>query len=186
MAHDPQRPIPEDPGRPSMPAQRSPAQGTATMSRQYEGRERPARPPIEHRPPRHHLPLKIAGIIGVLLLGGLIAGLVVSHTPSTSAPVAARTLSSFGAHGSASSPNFTVPSSPVTSSYGYSCPAGTSGRFIANLVESNGANSQTIVNTTSHSVSGTATLHPAHVGSLYHVAVTAPAGCAYRINTAVP
>ena len=185
MAHDPQRPIPEDPGLPSLPAQRNPA-GTATISRAYKGRERQARPPVEHPSPRHHLPLKIAGIIGVLLLGGLIAGLVVSHTPSTAAPAAARALSSFGAHGSASSANFTVPSSPVTSSYGYSCPAGASGRFIANLVQSNGADSQAIVNTTSASVSGTATLHPAHVGNLYHVAVTAPAGCAYRINTAVP
>jgi len=57
---------------------------------------------------------------------------------------------------------------------------------MANLVESNGADSQSIVNTTSHAVSGSSTLHPAHIGSPYHVAVTAPAGCAYRINTSAP
>jgi hypothetical protein len=45
---------------------------------------------------------------------------------------------------------------------------------------------QIIVNATAPSVSGTATLHPHHIGSLYQVAVTAPAGCAYRINTAAP
>jgi hypothetical protein len=188
---EPQRPIQDHPGQRTMPSQRGSAHSTtATMSREYqtqERRETRAGPPIEHRPPRHHLPMKIAGIIGLLLLGGLIAGLVASHPVSTpSAPVAARTLSSFGAHGSATSPTFTVPSSPVTSTYGYSCPAGTSGRFAANLVESNGADSHAIVNTTSHSVTGSTTLHPAHVGSLYHVAVTAPAGCAYRINTSAP
>lgn len=186
MAYDPQRRIQEDPGQRGMPAQRGPARGTATMSREYQTREREA-PPLEHRPPRHHLPLKIAGIIGLLLLAGLIAGLVVSHPLATTrAPVAARALSSFGAHGSAVSPNFTVPSSPVTSSYGYRCPAGVSGRFTASLANAAGSDIQSIVNTTATSVSGAATLHPHQIGGLYHVAVTAPAGCAYRINTSVP
>jgi len=197
MANDPQRRIEndpgqrrfqEDPGQRSMPSQRGSAQSTATMSRdrEYETRQAREAPPLEHRPPRHHLPMKIAGILGILLLGGLIAGLVASHPLNTArAPIAARTLNSFGAHGSGISPNFTVPSSPVTSTYGYRCPAGTTGHFTASLVNANGTDSQTIANTSASSVSGSARLHPSSVG-LHHVAVTAPAGCAYQINTFVP
>jgi hypothetical protein len=191
MADDPQRPSQEDPGQRSMPAQRSSAPGTATISRGYEARERVAPQPLERRPPRSHLPLKIAGIIGVLLLGGLIGGLVAANTSSTPAHTpapapAVHTLSSFGATGSAVSPNFVVSSSPVTSTYGYRCPPGISGRFTADLAMLNGTDSHTIVNTTAPSVSGTMTLHPAHVGSLYRVTVTAPGSCAYHVNTAVP
>jgi hypothetical protein len=189
MADDPQRPSQEDPGQRSMPAQRSSAPSTATISRDYGARERVAPPPLEHRPPKSHLPLKIAGIIGVLLLGGLIGGLVAANTSSTPTPApapAVHTLSSFGATGSAVSPSFVVSSSPVTSTYGYRCPAGVSGRFTADLATSNGTDSHSIVNTTAPSVSGTMTLHPAHVGSLYRVTVTAPGSCAYHINTAVP
>jgi len=185
MADDPQKPSQEDPG------QRRPTPGTATISRDYEARERVAPPPLERRPPRSHLPLKIAGIIGVLLLGGLIGGLVASNTSSTPTPApapapAAHTLSTFGATGSAVSPNFVVTSSPVTSTYGYRCAAGVSGRFSAVLTTLNGTDSHTIVTTTAPSVSGKMTLHPAHVGSMYRVAVTAPGGCAYHINTVVP
>jgi len=172
-----------------MPSQRGSAQSTATISRdrEYETRERRGReaPPLEHRPPRHHLPMKIAGILGILLLGGLIAGLVASH-PLGTAPVAARALNSFGATGSAVSPRFTVPSSSATSTYGYRCPAGTTGHFTANLASVNGADTQRIADTSASSVSGTARLHPRIVGGPYYVAVTAPAGCAYRINTSVP
>ena len=195
MTQDPQRRNQEDPGerhsqedpaQPSMPTQRGRAQGTATISREQQARERAA-PPLEHRPPKSHLPLKIAGLIAVTLFAGLIAGLVVSNTPSsTPAAPAAHTLSKFGAHGPAVSPGFVVRSSPVTSSYSYRCPAGVAGRFIANLVRSDGTDSHAIVDTTAPSVSGSATLHPAHVGSMYHVAATAPAGCAYQINTVAP
>jgi hypothetical protein len=167
-----------------MPTQRGRAQGTATISREQVARERAA--PPELRPPKSHLPLKIAGLIGVLLLAGLIAGLVASNTPTSTPAPATHTLSKFGAHGPAVSPGFVVRSSPVTSSYSYRCPAGVAGRFIANLVRSDGTDSHTIVDTTAPSVSGSATLHPAFVGSVYHVAATAPAGCAYQINTVAP
>jgi hypothetical protein len=196
MTHDPQRASQEDPGgrhsqedpaQPSMPPQRGRAQGTATISREQQARERAA-PPLEHRPPKSHLPLKIAGLVGVLLLAGLIAGLVASNTPTptSTSPPAVHTVFKFGAHGPAVSPNFVVRSSPVTSSYSYRCPAGVAGRFTANLMRSVGTDSHTIVDTTAPSLSGSTTLHPAHVGSLYHVAATAPAGCGYQINTVAP
>jgi hypothetical protein len=186
MTHDPQRRSQEDPGeQPSMPTQRGKAQGTATISREQQARERAA-PPLEHRPPKSHLPLKIAGLIGVLLLAGLIAGLVVSNTPTSTPAPTVHTVFKFGAHGPAISPSFVVRSSPVTSSYSYRCPAGVAGRFTANLVRSDGTDSHTIVDTTAPSVSGSTTIHPAHVGSLYHVVATAPAGCGYQINTVAP
>lgn len=197
--NEPQGTIRDDPGQRNMPSQRGTAQGTtatsgsarsttATISREYETRERRERgaAPPEYRPPKHHLPMKIAGILGLLLLGGLIAGLVASHPVSTPRHVAARTLSSFGATGSAVSPSFRVPSSPVAATYGYRCPAGVTGRFTASMVNSAGSDVQSIVSTTATSASGAKTLHPRHVGSPYHFTMTAPAGCAYRVNAGVP
>lgn len=190
MAQEPQeRRVQESPGQRNMPTQRGSARGTATMGREYQARE--TRPPVEHRPKKNHLPLKIAGLLGILALAGLIAGLVVSHNPPSTpahvaAPPVARQLSTFGSTQPGTSPPFGVPSSPVKSTYGYSCPAGTSGRFIASLVSANGADSQTIANTSGPSGSGAATLHPHQVGSNYHVRVTSPAGCGYRVNTGIP
>jgi len=188
MTNDPQRRIQPDPEqarqatRGSATGQRGQAQGTATMTRSEAGQ---APPRGTHRARRRsRLPI-ILGLLGVLALAGLIAGLVVSHTPSTStAPVTPRLLSTFTAKGSATSPTFVAPSGSVTTSYGYRCPAGTTGHVVAQVETTTGSDIHTIVNSTALSGSGTKMMHLANVGSSYHVAVTAPAGCGYQFNTA--
>jgi hypothetical protein len=166
-----------------------PMHGTTATATREPVQPRPPEPP----PHRSHMLWKILGILGMLALGGLIAGLVASRQAPTPpavhhprVPQAARQLNSWGTHGSGRSPNFTVPTNSVQSSYGYACPAGTSGRFEANLVGNSGGPTQSIVNTTSTNASGEKTVHIAHPGTEYHVAATAPAGCAYRINTGTP
>ncbi len=188
MTNDPQRPIQPDPEQARQaehggtPSQRGQARGTATMTRTQAGQ---APPRGAHRARQRSVLPIILGLLGVLALGGLIAGLVVSHTPSTStAPVTPRLLSTFAAKGSATSPSFVAPSGSVTTSYGYRCPAGTTGHVVAQLETTTGTDIHTIVNSTALSGSGTKTVHLANVGSSYHVAVTAPAGCGYEFNTA--
>ncbi len=198
MADDPQRRSQQDPvqdtgqtrgrspGQGSAPRHRAPARGsTTTMSR--EERTREAAPRTEYREPRRsRLPI-ILGLLGVLALAGLIAGLVVSHTPST--PTAApttRTLSTFTSRGDASAPSFTTPSTPITAHYSYTCPAGTTGHFVARFETAAGSAIRNIVSSTALSGSGatTVTAPPPPVGSPYHVAVIAPSGgCTYYIVT---
>jgi hypothetical protein len=171
----------------SAPRQQGSARGTATMTRGQHAREAP-RPTDYREPRRSRLPI-VLGLLGVLALGGLIAGLVVSHTPST--PAAApttttRTLSTFTSRGDASAPSFATPSTPLTAHYAYSCPAGTTGHFVARFETSAGSAIRTIVSSASLSGSGSTTVHapPPPVGSPYHVAVTAPSGgCTYHIVT---
>jgi hypothetical protein len=159
---------------------------TATMTRE-EGVHR-APPRAGYREPsRSRLPI-IVGLLGVLVLGGLIAGLVVSHTPSTptTTPVTTHTLSSFTSRGDATAPAFTTPSTPLTAHYSYSCPAGTTGTFVARFETAAGSAIRNIVSSTALSGSGATTVHapPPPVGSPYHVAVIAPSGgCTYHILT---
>jgi hypothetical protein len=176
-----------DPAQASAPRQRGSAQGTATMTREERPREAP--PGTEYREPhRSRLPI-LAGLLGVLALGGLIAGLVVSHTPST--PTAApapttRTLSTFTARGDASASSFATPSTPLTAHYSYACPAGTTGHFVARFETAAGSAIRNIVSSTSLTGSGTTTVTapPPPVGTPYHVAVSAPSGgCTYHIVT---
>jgi hypothetical protein len=176
-----------DPAHGSAPRQRSSAQGTATMTREQRPGEAPPR--TEYREPhRSRLPI-LAGLLGILALGGLIAGLVVSHTPSTptAAPVpTTRILSTFTSRGDASAPSFTTPSTPLTAHYGYSCPAGTTGRFVARFETAAGSAIRNIVSSTALTASGatTVTAPPPPVGTPYHVAVSAPSGgCTYHIVT---
>jgi hypothetical protein len=203
MADDPQRDDPRHPeprasqGHGGDPAQsgarqRGSARGTATISRGRHAQQPPAR--AEHRESRRsRLPIFV-GLLGVVALGGLIAGLVVSHTPSTpstptAAPTAApttRILSSFTSRGDASAPSFATPSSPITARYTYSCPAGTTGHFVARFETAAGSAIRTIVDSAALSGSGATTVHapPPPVGSPYHVAVIAPSGsCSYHIVT---
>ncbi len=176
-----------DPAHASAPRRRGAAQGTTTMSR--EERTRGAPPRTEYREPhRSRLPI-IAGLLGILALAGLIAGLVVSHTPSTPTAAAApttRTLSTFSSRGDASAPSFTTPSTPLTAHYSYTCPAGTTGHFVARFETAAGSAIRNIVSSTALTGSGatTVTAPPPPVGSPYHVAVIAPSGgCTYRIVT---
>lgn len=196
MAEDPQRRSQRDPDPGQMPGshpvqgsapprQRGSAQGTATMGRQERVRQVPPGP--RHRVPRRNRLPVIVGLVGVLALGGLIAGLVVSHVPSTpTAAVTTRTLSNFTSRGDSSAPSFVTPSTPVTAHYSYACPAGTTGHFVAQFETAAGSAIRTIVNSTALSGSGTTTVHapPPPVGSPYHVAVTAPSGsCTYHVIT---
>ncbi len=176
-----------DPVQSSTPRQRgsAPGQGTATMSREERGHRAPPR--TEYREPRRSRVPAILGLLGVLALGGLIAGLVVSHTPTTpTAPVTTRTLSSFTSRGDASAPSFATPSTPLTAHYSYTCPAGTTGHFVARFETAAGTAIRNIVNSPALSGSGATTVHapPPPVGSPYHVAVIAPSGgCTYHILT---
>jgi hypothetical protein len=150
-------------------------------------REGPAPRHAEYREPRRsRLPI-LVGLLGVLALGGLIAGLVVSHTPSTAAPaVTTHTLSSFTSRGDATAPAFTTPSTPITAHYSYTCPPGTTGRFVARFETAAGSAIRDIVNSAALGGSGVTTVHapPPPVGSPYHVAVVAPSGgCTYHILT---
>lgn len=175
------------PAHASAPRQRGSSQGTATMTREERPREAPPR--TEYREPhRSRLPI-LAGLVGVLALGGLIAGLVVSHAPSTptAAPVpTTHTLSAFSSAGDASAPSFTTPSTPMTAHYSYTCPAGTTGHFVARFETAAGSAIRNIVSSTALSGSGstTVTAPPPPVGTPYHVAVSAPSGgCTYHIVT---
>jgi hypothetical protein len=176
------------PAHASPPRQRGSAQGTATMTR--EERPRGAPPRTEHREPHRSLLPILAGLLGVLALGGLIAGLVVSHAPSTPTaarvPTTTRTLSTFASRGDASAPSFTTPSTPLTAHYSYSCPAGTTGHFVARFETAAGSAIRNIVSSTALTGSGatTVTAPPPPVGTPYHVAVSAPSGgCTYHIIT---
>jgi hypothetical protein len=175
-----------DPAHASTPSQRG-AHGTATMTR--EERPREGTPHTGYQEPhRSRLPI-IAGLLGILALAGLIAGLVVSHTPSTptvSTAPTTRTLSTFTARGDASASSFTTPSTPLTAHYSYSCPAGTTGHFVARFETAAGSAIRNIVSSTALTGSGatTVTAPPPPVGSPYHVAVSAPSGgCTYHIVT---
>jgi hypothetical protein len=188
MADDPQRGSQRDPAQGRSPKHRASGRGTATMSR--EDRRGQAPPRAEYSEPRRSRLAIIAGLLAVLALGGLIAGLVVSHTPSTPTtptPVpTTRTLSNFSGRGDATAPSFTTPSTPITAHYSYTCPAGTTGSFVARFETSNGSAFRTIVDSTALSGSGATTVHapPPPVGSPYHVAVGAPSGgCTYHILT---
>jgi hypothetical protein len=199
MADDPRRDDPRNPeprasqGQGGDPPQggarqQGSARGTATISRGRHAQQPPPR--TENRESRRsRLPI-LVGLLGVVALGGLIAGLVVSHTPSTpSAPTAApttRILSSFASRGDASAPSFATPSSPMTARYTYSCPAGTTGHFVARFETAAGSAIRTIVDSAALSGTGATTVHapPPPVGSPYHVAVIAPSGsCSYHIVT---
>lgn len=176
----------KDPEQGTTPKHRASARGTATMSREEGVREAP--PPTGYREPHgSRLPI-LLGLAGVVALGGLIAGLVVSHTPSTPTTAATtpttRILSSFTSRGDGSASAFTTPSSPITADYSYACPAGTTGHFVAQFETSAGSAIRTIVNSSALSGSGATTVHapPPPVGSPYHVAVIAPSGgCTYHI-----
>ncbi len=177
-----------DPVQGSAPRQRGSAQGTATLSREEPVRTGPPRP--EHGESRRSMLPILLGLLGVLALGGLIAGLVVSHNPST--PTAAapttttRTLSTFTSRGDNSAASFTTPSTPMTAHYSYACPAGTTGHFVARFETAAGSAIRNIVSSSALSGSGstTVTAPPPPVGTPYHVAVSAPSGgCTYHIVT---
>jgi hypothetical protein len=185
MADDPHRRDQPDPADGGGPSPRGSARGTATVSRGRHARLPPPRP--EYRPLNRGLLPIIVGLLGVLALGGLIAGLVVSHTPGP--PAAApttRTLSTLTSRGDVSAPSFATPSSPLTARYTYACPAGPTGHFVAQFETAAGSAIRTIVNSTARRGSGATTVHapPPPVGSPYHIAVMAPsASCSYHIVT---
>jgi hypothetical protein len=144
-------------GDPVRGRHRASGQGTATMSRQEQVRDAPPR--TEYREPHRSMLPILLGLVGVLALGGLIAGLVVSHTPSTTtAAPTTRTLSNFVSRGDASGPAFTTPSSPITARYSYSCPAGTTGHFVAQFETAAGSAIRTIVSSSALSGSGSKTV----------------------------
>jgi hypothetical protein len=156
----------------------------------------------------HHksrMPLIAAGIVGLLLLGGLIGGLVAAfggnstkhvssptHPPTTHAPApthapvanssapttSGHLLEQFQNIGSGKSNGFAAPAA-VSTHYIYRCPTHP-GAFDATMANSNGSDSQTIAKTGGPGGTNSVALHPKFPGSTYHIAVNTK--CEYRVQ----
>jgi hypothetical protein len=196
MTYDPQRPqrgTPQDPAKGS--SDQHGAQSTEPQSRSYQPREEPR--PVAHKPKRNRNLL--FGVLGLVAVAGIIAGLTASR--GTSTPTAAirphvpirhipahapvnhptttrRLIGTLNSTGSRTSGNFVVPSSTATAHYSYTCPAGT-GASSFNAQLSNGSNSQIIARTSGTSGSQFVTVHP-NAGGTYHI--SAQSRCPYRVQ----
>jgi hypothetical protein len=139
-------------------------------------------------------------IAGLLVLGGLIAGLVLTSAgPSPITPAAARPhpqrpvvsgsafptttahlLERFEYVGPSNSGGFAVPSSSVASYYMYKCPGHRPNGFYVAMTNASGSDKQTIAKTAGHIGTGSAVLHPRFPGSAYHLTIRTD--CVYRIR----
>ncbi len=169
MTYDPQRP---QSGIPREPDQGS--RGGVATEPQYQRQDYAAggRPPAAKR----QRTFIAAGLAGLVLLGGLIAGLAASYNggPSTTLVQAV--------HGTGVnvSPTFKAPSGTMTARWNYSC-TGTAGShaFVAGLVgAAAGAGNLKIAVTSGGVKSGVTTLHP-KAGQLYRLG--GDSGCPYRV-----
>jgi hypothetical protein len=146
-------------------------------------------------PPRPNNNKKFAlfGILGLLALGGIIAGLAASNSSTPRAPVAIRPIvphharhvpvsttgrlvSSVAGTGVRHSSPFTV-TGPVTARYSYRCSSG-SHPFTTALATSS-RSVVPIATSTSAGTSGTVTVHP-KVGSKYYLAGSSV--CPYHVS----
>jgi hypothetical protein len=140
-------------------------------------------------------------VLGLLALGGLIAGLAATSGGSSPArpPAAVRPsphpsvtgasafptttahlLERFEFVGPSNSGGFAVPSSSVASYYMYKCPGRNPNGFYVAMINANGSDKQTIAKTAGHIASGSVVLHPRYPGSTYHLAIRTD--CVYRIR----
>jgi hypothetical protein len=171
---------------------------TGTQTYQTPQASRQAAPPRTYDAPRESRKGKLialAGILGLVALGGIIAGFAASHSSPT-VPAAIRPIPTHHAaarHAAASrghlvasvsgtgvrySAPFKVTNSAVTTTYSYRCTSG-SHPFVAALAQSR-TNITPITNTTGTGASHTVTVHPTSVGSLYRVAASSP--CPYHVS----
>jgi hypothetical protein len=146
--------------------------GQAAPTRTYEA------PPKS----RNTKMLALFGILGILALGGLIAGLVASYnsgTPTAAAPPSAGHLvASVSGTGVKYSAPFKVTHSPVTATYSYRCTTGNHG-FIAALAQSR-TNITTITSTRGRGIARTVSVAPTSVGSFYRLAASST--CPYHVS----
>jgi hypothetical protein len=157
-----------------------------TQERSYQG---PPRQSTYKSKSRHFL----FAVLGAAVVAGVLGGLIASHArgPSVAAvshPAvhasthpSAHVIGTFTGTGGSTSPAFKVTSSPVYARYGYSCAAAgkTTGKFAATMAMKSGINGQTIANTSGSAGTAAVALHPSHIGSMYHVSVTAT--CPWRV-----
>jgi hypothetical protein len=132
-----------------------------------------------------------AGLLGLVALGGIVAGLAVSNNPAPTpaairhVPVSPSTSTHLVGHfdsvGPANSPGFTMPTSSATAHYSFTCAAGaTATPFRAGLLNATGTDTEVIANTVGTHGAGTVALHPKFPGTTYHIA--ADSTCPYRIE----
>jgi hypothetical protein len=152
----------------------------------------------------------LSGLLGLIALGGVTAGLVASnaattptphvtpHVPITHSPTTSPTASPsptttakrlISATGSASgtSGTFVVPSSTLSAHYTYNCPSSLASAphgFSAQLENTAKTDIQTIAASRNMTGSGTVTLHPKDVGSTYHIVTTT--NCPYTVRIDSP
>ena len=153
----------------------------------------------------------LSGLLGLIALGGVTAGLVASNaattphvtaptthppthattTPTTSPTVSptssARRLIVAAGSASGSSGAFIVPTSTVSAHYTYTCPSSLASSphgFQAQLENATGTDVLPIAASRNMSGSGTVTLHPKNVGSAYHVVTTT--NCPYTVKIDSP
>jgi hypothetical protein len=159
----------------------------ATTTRAYETPQasRQAAPARTYDAPpksRNNRLIALLGIVGLLALGGLIAGLTASYNHSPTVPAAATSrghlVASVSGTGVKVSAPFKVTRSPVTARYSYRCTTGTH-PFVAALAVSR-ANVTPITSTRGTGGSRVATVFPRSVGSFYRVAASSP--CPYHVS----
>jgi len=154
----------------------------------------------------------LSGLLGLIALGGVTAGLVASNaatttphvpTPTTHPPAhatrtpttspsasptsSARRLIDYTGTASGSSGSFLVPTSTVSAHYTYTCPSSLASSphgFSAQLENAAGSDILPIAASTNMSGSGTVALHPRDVGSAYHVMTTT--NCPFRVKIDSP
>lgn len=230
MTNDPQRPErgrPEDPargGQPPMQGGQAPMQGRSepvqgrqsSPARYEQGTQRGAHPTgaREVRPPREERPKGrsaarlgvLSGLLGLIALGGITAGLVASnaatthhvprvpaprtHVPThaTTAPTAtARRLIDYSGSSSGRSASFLVPTSTVSAHYTYTCPSSLASAphgFQAQLENAAGTDIEQFAASRNMTGSGTMALHPKDVGSHYRVVTMT--NCPFRVKVDSP
>jgi hypothetical protein len=151
----------------------------------------------------------LAGLLGLIALGGVTAGLVASNaattphvpTPPTTHPpthattppvspsptTSAKRLINYTGSASGSSGSFVVPTSTASAHYTYTCPSSLASAphgFQARLENAAGTDILPIAASRNMSGSGTVALHPKDVGSAYHVVTTT--NCPYRVKIDSP
>jgi hypothetical protein len=126
--------------------------------------------------------MALFGILGILALGGIIAGLVASNTSRPTVPPAAAArghlVASVSGTGVRYSAPFKVTHSPVTARYSYRCTTGNHG-FIAALAQSR-TNITTITSTRGRGIARTVSVAPTSVGSFYRLAASST--CPYHVS----
>jgi hypothetical protein len=217
--HGPEPGRPEDPAGGSqdpMQSGRDPMQG-----RQEPGQGRQQPPPQGRQQGTHEVKAEkprgghtarlgvLAGLLGLIALGGVTAGLVASNAATTPAPhvtpthvpshasttpttspsptTSAKRLIDTAGSTSASSGSFVVPTSTVSAHYTYTCPSSLASAphgFQAQLENAAGTDVLPIAASRNMSGSGTVALHPRDVGSAYHVVTTT--NCPYRVKIDSP